>query len=327
MPRVLVSPSVLYQAPGPYRDVLSAAGFDVVYPQPGLSLLDRRNLMSQLEGIDAVLASVETYDRDVVQSSRLRVIARVGVGYDAVDVAAATDHNTLVTITPGTNEHSVAELTIALMTGVFRGFPYRYHEVRSGKWSKRALPRLAGKTLGLVGLGRIGRAVVPRAQGLGLKVIAHDPLADPEFADQFAVRLCSFAELLSQADIVSLHMPATVQTANLINRQTLAQMKPGAVLINTSRGALVDEDALCEALKSKHLMAAGLDVFKVEPLPLSSPLLELDNVFLSPHMGGLDEESLEAMTTLAARCVAELYQGRWPEGCVVNAELRPTWKW
>jgi phosphoglycerate dehydrogenase-like enzyme len=327
MPRVLVNPSVLYQAPGPYRDVLQAAGMEVVYPQAGVSLLDRRNLLAQLKGVDAVLASVEPYDREVIQASGLRVIARVGVGYDAVDVAAASDHNILVTTTPGTNEHSVAELTIALLTGIFRGFPYRYHEVRSGKWTKRALPRLSGKTLGLVGLGRIGRAVVPRAQGLGLQVIAHDPLADPEFAEQFGVRLCSFAELLNEADIVSLHMPATVQTTNLINRQTLAQMKRGAVLINTSRGALVDEDALCEALRSGHLMGAGLDVFKVEPLPLNSPLLELENVFLSPHMGGLDEESLEAMTTLAARCVAELYQGRWPEGCVVNAELRSGWKW
>lgn len=327
MPRVLVTPAVLYQAPGTYRDVLQAAGLEVVYPQAGLSLLDPRNLMAQLEGIDAVLASVERYDPAVIKSSRLRVIARVGVGYDAVDVPAATEHGALVTITPGTNEHSVAELTIALMTGVFRGLPHRYLEVRSGKWTKRALPRLSGKTMGLVGLGRIGRAVVPRAQGLGLKVIAHDPLADPEFAEQFGVRLCSFAELISQADIVSLHMPATVQTTDLINRQSLAQMKRGAVLINTSRGALVDEDALCEALKSGHLLGAGLDVFKIEPLPLDSPLLKLDNALLSPHMGGLDEESLEAMTALAARCVAELYQGRWPEGCVVNEALRPGWKW
>jgi phosphoglycerate dehydrogenase-like enzyme len=327
MPRVLVTPAVLYQAPGTYRDVLEAAGLEVVYPTAGLSLLDPKNLISQLAGIDAVLASVERYDRAVIEASRLRVIARVGVGYDAVDVAAATDRGALVTITPGTNEHSVAELTIALITGVFRGLPYRYHEVRSGKWTKRALPRLSGKTLGLVGMGRIGRAVVPRAHGLGLKVIAHDPLADPEFAEQFGVRLCSFAELLGQADIVSLHMPATVQTNDLINRQTLAQMKRGAVLINTSRGALVDEDALCDALKSGHLLGAGLDVFKIEPLPLDSPLLALDNVLLSPHMGGLDEESLEAMTALAARCVAELYQGRWPEGCVVNEHLRPGWKW
>jgi phosphoglycerate dehydrogenase-like enzyme len=139
--------------------------------------------------------------------------------------------------------------------------------------------------------------------------------------------LCTFAELLAAADIVSLHMPATVQTTDLINRQTLAQMKRGSVLINTSRGALVDEDALCEALASGHLMGAGLDVFKVEPLPLSSPLLALENVLVSPHMGGLDAESLEAMTALAARCVADLYQARWPDGCVVNAELRPGWKW
>lgn len=327
MPRVLVTPAVLYQSDGTCRSSLLAAGLEVVYPPAGMSLFDRQNLVAQLEGIDAVVASVEPYDRGIIEGSRLRVIARVGVGYDAIDVAAATDHGTLVTTTPGTNEHSVAESTIALISGIYRGFPYRLDEVRSGKWTKRPLPRLAGKTLGLLGMGRIGRAIVPRAVGLGLKVIAHDPLADADFAQLHGVRLCSFDELIRQADIVSLHMPATAETTNLINRQTLAKMKQGAVLINTSRGALVDEDALCEALKSGHLMGAGLDVFKVEPLPTNSPLLGLGNVLVCPHMGGLDEDSLEAMTALAGRCVAELYQGRWPEGCVVNAQLRPGWKW
>jgi phosphoglycerate dehydrogenase-like enzyme len=327
MPRVLVTPAVLNQIPGPYYDVLTSAGLEVVYPPAGLSLANRASLIEQLRGIDAVMASVEPYDAPVINNSSVRVIARVGVGYDVVDVPAATKHNTLVTITPGTNEHSVAELTIALLTGVYRGFPGRFREVQSGKWTRRAMPRLAGRTLGLVGLGRIGRAVVPRAQGLGLKIIAFDPLADAAFAEEHNVRLCSLTELLGTADIVSLHLPATVETTDLINAQTLGQMKQGSVLINTARGALVDENALAAALKSGHLMGAGLDVFKVEPLPLDSPLLELDNVLLSPHMGGLDIESLEAMATLAARCIAELFQGRWPEGCVVNAELRDGWKW
>ncbi|MBI3465781.1 MAG: 3-phosphoglycerate dehydrogenase, partial [Planctomycetes bacterium] len=140
-------------------------------------------------------------------------------------------------------------------------------------------------------------------------------------------RLCSLEELLKQADIVSLHAPNTPDTYDLINARTLAMMKPGSVVVNTARGSLIDEDALYEALKSGHLLGAGLDVFKVEPLPADSPLVGLENIVLAPHMAGLDHESVEAMGRIAAQCIVEMYQGRWPEACVVNRELRPKWKW
>ena len=329
MPRVLVTPTVIKHQPGPYRDVLQSAGLEVAYPTEKLSesVPDPALLLSQLKGISAVLAGSELYNRDVLEKARLRVIARMGVGYDAIDLAAATDVGTLVTIVPGTNHHSVAETTIALVLGVFRGFPGRDREVRGGVWRRQALPRLAGRTLGLVGLGRIGQAVVPRAIGLGLKVIAYDPQPNEAFAGLHGVRLCSLDDLLIEADIVSLHLPCTAETVNLINARALGRMKDGAVLVNTSRGGLVDEQALIEALAGGKLMAAGLDVFKTEPLPLDSPLLKLDNVLLSPHMGGLDFDSQRDMSTMAAQCLADLHQGRWPEGCVVNAELRSGWKW
>lgn len=329
MPRVLVTPAVIKNQPGPYREVLQAAGLEAVYPTEKLSesLPNPALLIKQLEGISAVLAGSELYNREVLETARLRVIARMGVGYDAIDVAAASDVGTLVTIVPGTNHHSVAETTLALLLGVFRGFPLRDQEVRGGVWKRQALPRLAGRTLGLVGLGRIGQAVVPRAVALGLKVIAYDPLPNEAFAGLHGVRLMALDELLAEADIVSLHLPCTAETANLINARTLALMKSGSVLINTSRGGLVDEDALADALSGGKLMAAGLDVFRTEPLPLNSRLLKLDNVLLSPHMGGLDHESLRDMGAMAAQCVADLYQGRWPEGCVVNPECRASWKW
>jgi phosphoglycerate dehydrogenase-like enzyme len=158
-------------------------------------------------------------------------------------------------------------------------------------------------------------------------VIAYDPMPNEAFAGLHGVRLCTLDDLLAEADIVSLHLPCTPDTTNMINARTLARMKDGAVLVNTSRGGLVDEPSLCDALASGKLMAAGLDVFKTEPLPLDSPLLKLDNVLLMPHMGGLDFESQRDMSTMAAQCIVDLYQGRWPEGCVVNAEHRPTWKW
>ena len=193
----------------------------------------------------------------MLAASKLRAISRAGVGYDAIDMQAANELGIAITIAPGTNEHSVAEQTIALLLGVYRDVARRDAEVRRGQWECRCLWRLSGKTIGLVGLGRIGRAVVPRAVGLGLKVLAYDPVADREFAARNQVELCALDDLLARSDIVSLHLPATAETRDLINRRTLAQMRPGSVLINTARGGLVDEEALADALESGHLAVPG----------------------------------------------------------------------
>ena len=313
MPRVLVTPTLLRNLPGEYSDILRQGGFEVVYPTDDFDTMQTANLLRLLEGADAMLASVEPLSREVLAKTKLRAIARMGVGFDAIDIPAATDLGIAVTITPGTLEESVAEHTIALMLGVTRGLVQRDREVRGRRWSRKSMPRIAGKTFGIVGLGRIGRAVVPRVQGLGMKVVAFDPFADEEFASQFGVTLMTLSELLATADVVSLHPPTTPETINMINRDTLARMKPGAVLINTARGAVVDEAALCEALDRGHLFGAGLDVFKSEPLPLDSQLLKYDNLLLCTHMGGMDYESQRATSCLAAQCLVDLYQGRWPE--------------
>jgi phosphoglycerate dehydrogenase-like enzyme len=327
MPRVLVTPTVIRNIPGEYSDILARGGFEIVYPPAGCDTIQRQNLLPLLAGVDAMLASVEPLTREVLAQSQLRAIARMGVGYDAIDIQAATDLGIAVTITPGTLEESVAEHTIALMLAVTRGIVARDREVRCGVWSRRAMPRIAGKTFGIVGLGRIGRAVVSKVQALGMKVIAHDPCADEQFAASRGVRLTPLDELLQTADVVSLHSPTTADTRDMINSRTLALMKRGSVLINTARGAVVDEDALCQALATGHLFGAALDVFKIEPLPVTSPLLTYDNVILCTHMGGIDGESQVAMSSLAAQCLVELYQGRWPDACVVNRELREGWKW
>jgi D-3-phosphoglycerate dehydrogenase / 2-oxoglutarate reductase len=327
MPRVLVTPTILRNVPGLYCDTLLQGGFEVVYPPDGCDTMRQENLLPLLSAADAILASTERLNRDVLARVKLRAIARMGVGYDSVDIAAATDLGIAVTITPGTLEESVAEHTVALLLAVTRGIVQRDREVRIGRWSRSPPPRMAGRTFGVVGLGRIGRAVVPKVQGLGMRVVAFDPFADRDVASRLGVTLMSLSELLQTADVVSLHTTTTPETANLINKQTLAQMKPGSVLINTGRGALVDEDALCEALDCGHLMGAALDVFKTEPLPLDSPLLKQENVLLCTHMGGLDWESQTAASNLAAQCIVDLYRGRWPETCVVNRELRDRYQW
>jgi phosphoglycerate dehydrogenase-like enzyme len=327
MPKVLVTPTLLRNIPGDYSEILLAGGFEVVYPPDGFDTMQRENLLHVLSGMDAMLASVEPLTRDVLAQSKLRAIARMGVGYDAIDIPAATDLGIAVTITPGTLEESVAEHTVALMLGVTRGIVVRDREVRAGVWTRQSMPRMAGKTFGIIGLGRIGRAVVPKVQGLGMKVVAYDPVADREFANRLGLTLMTLSELLETADVVSLHPPTTPATTNMVNRQTLARMKPGAVLINTARGAVLDEDALCEVLDRGLLFGVALDVFKTEPLPLTSPLLKYDNVLLCTHMGGMDCESQAATSSLAARCIVDLYQGRWPDACAVNRQLRERYKW
>lgn len=327
MPRVLIAPAVFQNPAAPFFQAMRDAGLELVFPPNDRHSQDSQALIQLLQGIDATMASTEKYTPEVIAKTNLRVIARTGVGYDSVDVPAATAANVAVTITPGAVDVSVAEHTLALILGVYRDVVGRDREVRAGKWSRKSLPRIAGKTLAIVGMGRIGRAVVPRAQGLGLNVIAHDPFPHHEFAAAHNVRMGTLDEVLSEADIVSLHMPCTPETTNLINARTLGLMKPDAVLVNTGRGGLVDEDALFTAMRDGHLFGAALDVFKQEPLPTESRLLELPNVLLATHTAGLDDQSMIDMPRIAAECIANLYLGQWPEHCVINRELGPDWKW
>lgn len=326
MPRVLITPIAFQDGVGPWRKVLEEAGFELVFPGSDCVTMDPKTFQSHLNGIDGTLASVETYSDEILRNSKLKVVARVGVGYDAIDVESATQNGVAVSITPGTNEHSVAEQAIALITAVFRDLARRDREIRQGVWRRDCVRRLAGNSIGLVGLGRIGKAMVPRCQGLGLKVRAYDPYPDQAFAASHDVELCSFDDLLQRSDIVSLHLPWSRDTNDLINRAALAKMRNQAVLINTSRGGLVDEQALIETLAAGKLFGVGLDVCKVEPLPADSPLREFDNVVFSPHLGGIDRTALDAMSELAARCLVDLLRGVWPEPCIVNPQVRERWQ-
>ena len=327
MARVLITPVQFRNPDAPYYSALHDAGLEIVFPKDQSHASDPAALMEELAGMDAAIASTEPYTAEVIAQSNLRVIARTGVGYDSIDVAAATAHDVAVTITPGAVDMSVAESTLALIYAVYRDVIARDREVREGRWLRRSFPRLAGKSLGIFGLGRIGRAVAELAQGIRLNVIAYDPYADAAQAAEKGIRICTREELLAEADIVSLHAPCTPETTNFICRDTLQQMKADAVLINTGRGPLVNEADLYEAMAGGHLRAAALDVFQQEPTPTDNPLLSLPNVIVAPHTAGLDHQSEIDMPRIAAECVAGLYQGNWPTGCVINDALRENYKW
>lgn len=323
MPTVLVTPPVLRDLPSP-TNILRRGGFSVLFSDSTGPLPSDPETLS---GIEAVLAGMEPFDEAVLATMpRLRVIARVGVGYDAVDVPACTRRKVVVAITPGANHDSVAEQTLALLFGICKRVVDNHRTVVEGTFARRPTRPLRGQTLGILGLGRIGQAVARRALALGMRIVVHDPLI-PAGSQHGELQCLSMEEVLRQSDIVSLHVPLDAQTHNMINADTMSWMKDGSILLNTARGGLVDEAVLAAALHSGKLAAAGLDVFEQEP-PVGSALLTAPNVLFSPHVAGIDELGLLDMAEMAATTVVELHQGHWPRERLVNADLGISgWKW
>ncbi len=327
MPSVLIGPYLLRNAPGRFRDILVEGGFDLIDPIGGPSL-SRDELLPHLPRIHAMLAGGERMTPDLFTlAPHLRVIARTGVGYDLIDLPAASAHRVPVTITPGTNQESVAEQTFALILALARRIAYNDRVIHAGGWDRALVTPVRGMTLGLIGMGRIGRAVVTRAQAFRMKIVAFDTVLDAEFDRQHGIERMSIDELLACSDMVSLHLPLTDATRGMVNREFLARMRPGSYLINTSRGGLVVEPDLRDALTSGHLAGAGLDVLNHEPPEAGNPFLGLPNVVISPHIAGTDLRSMADMAEMAARTIVELSQDRWPADCVVNPEIRDGWKW
>jgi len=327
MPKVLIVPTSLREKPGRHVDSLRGAGFEVTYPPTKKAVLSEAEIIAALPGVSAVIAGVEPYnDRVLTAATELRVVSRLGVGSDAVVLDAATRHHVVVTITPGTNHDAVAETTMALLLAVGRSVVHLDRELRAGHWSREPLQPIRGRTLGIVGLGRIGQSVAVRAAGFGVRILAFENLPDMDFIRKHRIELVDLNTLLAQSDFVTLHVPLSDETRGLINRETLGRMRRGSVLINTARGGLVVEKDLLEALKSGHLAGAGLDVFEKEPA-IGNPLLDVPTVIASPHRAGVDAQSVAEMADLAVQNIVDLQQGVWPAACVVNPAVRDGWTW
>jgi phosphoglycerate dehydrogenase-like enzyme len=329
MPKVLIVPREVARFADKFRAPLDAAGLEVVFlPPADANLPTEDELIEALAGVEATVAGSEPYSPRVFAAHpQLRVVARVGVGYDAVDLAAATTAGAAVCIAPGTNQGSVAEHCFALMLGLTRHVPARHAALAGGGWPRLMSVPLRGRTLGLAGLGRIGKAVATRARAFEMTVIAYDPLPDSAFCERHGIELVPLDRLLSESDFLSLHLPLTPDTRHVINAGTLARMKPTAVLVNTSRGGLVCEADLIAALREGRLGGAALDVFEDEPTPRDNPLRTLPNVVLTPHAAGVDVRSLEDMARSAAEAVAALRRGGWPAEKVVNPDVRAAFRW
>lgn len=288
------------------RRELEAAVGEVRYRPGPLAAAELADVVADADGL---LAGVDEIDESVFAAApRLRVVARYGVGVDRVDLAAAARHGVTVTVTPGANANAVAELTIALLLALARPVVQGRDRVRAGEWPALQGLELRGRTLGLVGLGRIGSLVAVKAAALGLRVLAHDPFLD----DDGSAQLVDLDTLAAESDFLSLHAPLTEQTRRLVDDRLLARLRPGAALVNTARGELVDEAALVRALDAGRLRAAALDVLGEEPPPPGHPLLGRDDVLVTPHIGPHTAEATTAMGRTALAELLAVLSGRPP---------------
>jgi D-3-phosphoglycerate dehydrogenase len=320
-------PLVLHADAGPNQD-LSGEAAPLVEVNAALRptrARDEDGLIANLHDADVVLVSGAPMTRRVMENMpRCRGIVRYGVGLDNVDVPAATDLGIVVAHVLNFCTEEVANHVILLLLACAKKLLVLDRSMRDGRWGgipAADYPAVFGQTLGIVGLGEIGRSVARKGQALGMEIIAHDPYVK-EGAGPLPARLVRLEDLLRQSDYVSLNSPLTKETFHLIGERELALMKPTAVLINTARGPVVDEPALIEALRQGKIAAAGLDVFEAEPLPASSPLLKLDNVILTPHTAGISHESARTVRTEVGKAAADLLAGRWPR-YVANRDVRP----
>jgi phosphoglycerate dehydrogenase-like enzyme len=294
MTAVAITPRSFRQTPGEHHDLLVESPLDVWFADKDRPL-DEAELMGLVRGCEGLIVGVDPVTERVLEAGPLRVVVKYGSGTDNIDLRAAERLGVKVSSTPGANARSVAELTIALLFALARHVVAHDRAVRAGSWGRLGAIELAGKRLGVVGYGAVGRDVARLAACLGIEVVAHDP-----FVESDDVKLVSLDDLLASCDAVSLHVPLDDSTRGMIGAKALERMRSGAFLVNTARGGLVDEDALADALSSGRLGGAALDAFAVEP-PSGSPLLGLDNVVLSPHAGAATAEAAQRTALQAVR--------------------------
>lgn len=294
--KIFVADEVSDSGLQPLRD----AGF-AVEKRTGLTPAELGEALSSYSGL-VVRSETKVTAGLMDQATKLRVVGRAGVGVDNIDVAAATARGIVVMNAPDGNTITTAEHTLALMIALARRVPQANMSLKSGKWDRKRFigVELQGKTLGIIGLGRIGRVVASRARAFGMNIIAYDPFIAPDQARDMEIELAALADVFARADFLTVHTPSTTETRGIIDRKAFSQMKPGVRIINCARGELVDEEALYEAIKSGIVAGAALDVFAIEPPAVDSPLLALDEVIVTPHLGASTTEAQEGVAFTVA---------------------------
>ncbi len=307
-----------------YRDILeqfAREGWQAEF-RPLSASPTEDEVAERLQDAHGIIAGPEPYTRQVLERMpHLRVIARTGVGFDAIDVQAATEKGVAICTTPGTNDRTVADLTVGLMISLSRGIVRAHIDTaQGGLFQRPAALDFSGKVVGLVGTGAIGRHVAKRVRAFDCSVLLYDVVQDPAFAREIDGAYVDLETLLREADFVSLHLPLSPKTRNIIDADALARMKRSAFLVNTARGGVVDQEALYRALVGNVIAGAALDVFEKEPLEPDSPLRTLPNVILTPHMGGITAEAMRRAALRAAEHISSVLAAKRPATCV-NPEV------
>lgn len=307
--KVLVTPTSFLKNPEA-KAMVEAFADETVY-NPQTRPLEAEEVLALLDGVDGYIAGLDYITSDVIRRApaSLKVISRYGAGVDRVDLEAAKEKGITVTNTPGTNAVAVCELAFGLMFSLARSIPRLDAAVKKGEWPRNDGIELAGKTLGIIGFGAIGKNLATRARAFGMRVVAFDPYFNQAFANQHGIEQMTLDETIETADFLSLHVPLTKETKYMIGEQAIARMKKGAFIINTARGGLVDEAAAASALKSGKLGGIGLDAYEVEPVT-DSPLLGLDHVVMTPHTGAHTNEAIAGMGIMAAQNLIDVLQGK-----------------
>ena len=313
--RVLITSRVFTSVGKSALELLQKSDCEIVMSEPfGPLKIDA--LLPQLDGADATLCSPDQYNAAALQSpaaGRLKLISRWGVGYDSIDVAEATRRGIVVAYTPGMLNETVADWTWALLLAIARRVPQGHFSVSNGGWTNYWGHDVHGKTLGLIGCGRIGQAVAKRAAGFDMRVLGYDIAPCQEKTN---IDFVSLDQLLAESDFVSLHAALTPGNRGLIGEAQLRKMKPSAYLINTARGPLINDEALTRALQEEWIAGAALDVFAIEPLPPDSPLRTAPNLVLTPHQASFARETAERVTFAAAQAIVDLMRGQKPRWVV-----------
>ena len=310
-------------------DALAPQGLEILERAPGIEVIDAPGiapdaLLERIRDVDGlVIRSGTKVTAEVIEAGeKLSVIGRAGIGVDNVDLAAATARGIVVMNTPGGNTVTTAEHAVALLVALARHIPQATASMKAGQWEKKKFVglELFNRTLGVLGLGRIGQIVASRARGLGMKVIAYDPFLGEDAAAKLDVELASLDEVISRADVLTVHVPRTKDTTGLLGREAFAKAKRGVLVVNAARGGIVDEEALLEALDSGQVGGAALDVFEQEPVPADHPLVAHDRVICTPHLGA----STEQAQLNVAVAVAEQVRDYLTHGLIDNAVNVPS---
>jgi D-3-phosphoglycerate dehydrogenase len=311
--KILVTPtSYGSQDPELKTDLEKLVG-EVVYNNTGKPLSSDQ-LKDLLIEVDGYIAGLDEIDDAAFDSALvLKVVSRYGVGYNNVDLNAAAKNGVIVTNTPGANAVAVAELTIALILNMMRPILLAVQRTKQGEWPRYKGFSLVGKTVGLLGLGAIGKETAKRLTGFGCRVMAYDLYPDEKFAAEYGIEMSILDEILPAADIISLHLPGTPETREMINEEFIEKMKPGAWLVNTARGDLISEKALVDAIEKGKSSGAALDVYSEEPPPLSSPIFGHDQIITTPHMGAHADSATNAMGRMAMDECLRVLQGIEPK--------------